>query len=92
MQNDECSGTVNESLYKKEIPWDKDMSKVDYNAIFFDHFFPDLTGKAAVLDEYLSSPRCRYHSTVEKDNIRFNRHDEKDPDMLVSALSYQLLS
>ena len=25
---------------KKNIPWDPDPSKVDYNSILFDHFFP----------------------------------------------------
>ena len=83
-------GKASDPLYKIDIPWDKDMSKVDYNAIFFDHFFPSLEGKAAVLDEYLSSPKCRYHATVAKDNIKFNRPDDEDPDKLVSAVLYEL--
>lgn len=39
-----------------DIPWDPDPSKVDYNGIFFKHFFPSVEGKAAGR----KSGRCRW--------------------------------
>ena len=43
------------SPFKIDIPWDPDPANVDYNKIFFDHFFPDLTGKAKVMDEFFKA-------------------------------------
>ena len=77
---------IHKSPFKIDIPWDPDPAKVDYNKIFFDHFFPDLTGKAKVLDRFLQDVRAPTHMTVVNDNIKFNRPEHDDPDHLVSAL------
>ena len=76
---------IKKSPFKKDIPWDKDRRKVNYNKIFFDHFLPDLTGKSALLDEWLSDPRCPVFSMAQQDRIKFNRPDDDDPDCLVSC-------
>lgn len=51
------------SPFSKDIEWHPQTSRVDYFDIFFTHVFPSLAGKAAVLDEYLSNPRCTGHLT-----------------------------
>lgn len=33
---------------RKDIPWTVDAKSIDYNKIFFEHFLPDLSGKAAL--------------------------------------------
>lgn len=75
------------SPLKKDIPWNPDTKKVDYNATFFEHFFPSVEGKAKVLDEYLWNEKCPMYATVKKDNIRFHRPDAEDPDYLVSLFA-----
>ena len=67
---------------------EKDQSgEWDYNAIFFDYFFPSFKGHAKRMDEYLSSPKAKYHSTVEQDGIKFYQPDapwhSHDPDQLI---------
>ena len=44
-----------------DIPWKPETAAVDYFDTFFNHFFPSLEGKAALLDEYLSNPECTGH-------------------------------
>ena len=67
-------------------------SKVDYNRVLLDHFFPSLTGKAKVLDDFLhrqpKKPRMGnpWKARVERDNIRFHCDDSDDPDELMSTL------
>ena len=79
--------TVNtaQSAFKIDIPWDPNPAKVNYNKIFFNRFFPDLTGKAKVLDRFMQDVRAPTHATVVKDNIRFDRPGHDDLDHLVSA-------
>ena len=72
------------SPIKADIPWDPDPSKVDYNSIMLDHFFPDLEGKSKTLDKFLADPRCKFHRSAKHDNIKFHRPDAEDPDELVS--------
>lgn len=72
------------SPIKADIDWNPDPSKVDYNQLLFDLFFPSLVGKAKTLDEYLESDNCSMRVSVIHDNIKFNRPDADDPDMLVS--------
>ena len=60
---------INKSPFKIDSPWDPDPAKIDYNKIFFDHFFPDLTGKAKVLDWFLQDGRAPTHITVVNKNI-----------------------
>ena len=69
---------------RKEIPWSPDTTKVDYNEIFFEHFFPSLKGKAKLMDKFLSNRKCPMYSTKAHDNIKFDREGEDDPDVLVS--------
>ena len=76
-----------------DVPWDPNPDKVDYNSVFFDHFFPDLEGKAELLDEYLADDRCSIHHTVKSDKIKFHREtDDDDPDILVSVTLFMLLN
>lgn len=68
---------------KKDIPWDPDPSKVNYNSILFEHFLPSVVGKAKMIDEYLSDPRCGFHQTAVEHKIKFHCEGDKDPDKLV---------
>jgi hypothetical protein len=86
--NNECVVNAGADIFphpiKKDIGWDPDPSKVNYNRILFKHFLPDIGGKALVLDDYLFDPRCGFHQTVLHDKIQFHCPCDKDPDKLVS--------
>ena len=82
--SDDEDGDIFPDPLKKQIPWNPDPEKVDYNTIFFENFFPSLQGKASVLDKFLSDPRCGCFNTVVGDKISFNRPHYRDPDHLVS--------
>ena len=69
---------------KKDIPWSPDTAKVDYNDIFFEHFFPSVEGVAKRMDKFLGDVNCPMYSTKVNDNIKFHREGEDDPDVLVS--------
>ena len=73
-----------ESPFAIDIPWTSSKSLNDYFGIFFEHFFPSMKGKAAVLDKYLSDERCSCYNYVKHDKIKFHQADEDDPDYLVS--------
>ena len=49
----ECASMAEIETFWERIPWDPDPSKVDYNRVLLDHFFPSLTGKAKMLDDFL---------------------------------------
>ena len=66
------------------IPWSRYPKDINYSNIFFDHFFPSLVGKAAVLDEYLGNMRCSCHDMVISDKIKFHAPSRPDPDYIVS--------
>ncbi len=52
--------------------------------MFFLSFFPSLDGKAEVLDNYLSNPRCSGHATYwVQEKVRFHREDAPDPDFIL---------
>jgi len=68
-----------------DIPWTASTSLNNYFQIFFEHFFPSLEGKAAVIDKYLSDVRCSCYTYVQHDKIKFHREDEEDPDYIVSG-------
>lgn len=72
------------SVFNIDIPWSPSINGNDYFTIFFEHFFPSLEGKAAVIDKYLSDERCSAYTYVKHDKIIFHRPDESDPDYLVS--------
>jgi len=68
------------SPFKANLQWMPETSKVDFFDIFFRHFFPSLEGKAAILDKYLSNPRCSGHTKYwVNENVRFHRPDHPDP-------------
>ena len=54
---------------KKDIGWDPDPSKVNYNRHLSEHFLPDIVRKVLVLDDYLLDPRCGFRQTVLHDKI-----------------------
>ena len=77
----------NKSPYKIDIPWKPDVRTLDYCEIFFKYFFPPLEGKAALLDKYLSDPRCSGHTAYYiNEKVRFHRPHKPDPDYLVSLM------
>ena len=74
--------------YDLDYTIEKDQSgEWDYNGVFFEYFFPSFKGHAKRMDEYLSSPKAKYHSTVEQDGIKFYQPDapwhSHDPDQLI---------
>ena len=75
-----------ETVFRAELPWDPDPSKVDYNGLLFNHLFPSVKGKAYTLDRFLCRSRSKYKRTVIQKNIFFCREEKRDPDMLVSIL------
>lgn len=83
------SGTTDNPIYSpikdEGMKWDPDPSKVDYNSLLFEKFFPPVKGKALVLDEFLSRPgRGTWKQRVQQSKIKFHRPEAKDPDELVS--------
>jgi hypothetical protein len=73
------------SPFSTEIEWHPSSNRVDYFDVFFSHFFPSLDGKAEVLYQYLSNPRCSGHTTYwVQEKVRFHRKDAPDPDFIVS--------
>ena len=79
------NGRIEKSPFKIDIPWSNDPEKFDYNSIFFEHFFPDLTGKAKIIDRFFDDVWSPMYATVQSDNIKFHRPDDKDPNHLVSV-------
>lgn len=77
--------------FKKNIPWDKDPEKNDYNDTFFGNFFPSIEGHAAKMDEWFSNPECPWYTTAKNENIKFHDPDsELGPDWL-ARVGYTLL-
>ena len=69
-----------------DIPWSPELAKVDYFDIIFKYFFPSLAKKAAVINKYLSNPRCPGHeSNWVKEKVRFHQEDNANPDYIVSS-------
>jgi len=93
----ECVSMSDVETMRVRIPWDPDPSKVDYNKVLLDHFFPSMTGKAKVLDDFLyRQPKnpCignPWKVRAERDNVLFCREDSEDPDELVSTLFYSII-
>ena len=72
---------LNVNPFKKDIEWDTDPNKTEYNKIFFEHFFPSLEGKAEVADRIISDPRCGIYRMVQGNNMKpFHQPDRDDPD------------
>ena len=51
------------SLFATEIEWHLQTSRVNDFDVFISLFFTSLSGKAAVIDNYLSDPHCSGHQT-----------------------------
>ena len=68
---------------KKKIDFGEDGNCEKYADIFFDHFFPDITGHGKKLDKYLSSVQAPMFQTVHNDGIQFHDNDADDPDWIV---------
>jgi len=76
--------------YKKDIPWNEKAENMDYNEVFFEHFFPSIKGHAKLIDKYHSSPKSLMSKSVADDNIRFEDETADDPDWKV-RVCYTLL-
>ena len=61
---------------------DMDISR-PLDELFFEYFFPDVTGHGKIIDEYLSSPQAKYHDTCQTDKIVFHDETNDDPDWKV---------
>ena len=68
----------NTSPFKIDIPWTASVNNTDYFGIFFEHFFPLLEGKAAVLDKYLSDERCSAYTYTQHDSDDDGSLDSND--------------
>ena len=64
-----------------------DLSDIDFSLEphenFFKHVWPDLTGTAKIVDEYLSDPRAAFYNTACDLNIKFDDPTALDPDWKV---------
>jgi hypothetical protein len=78
-------------VLKDELPWDPNPSKVDYNKLLLENFFPCPMGIAKTLDDFLCRPAKdpklpnEWKARVERDKILFHREGDYDPDKLVSC-------
>ena len=85
----ECPLEIPETVeYKKDIYFDDETT--NYNDIFFEYFFPDMTGHGKIMDEYHADPKSPYFATVRSDKIQFHDEDAEDPDWKVKR-AYTLL-
>jgi Transposase IS4 len=73
---------------KKQIDFG-DVS-TDLGKIFFEHFFPDITGHGKLIDKYHSSNKSPYFITVTNEKIAFHDPENDDPDWIVKQ-AYLLL-
>jgi len=86
LQDDEHLEEADDPLvYPTELEFKKEVDFVNkpFDEIFFDDFFPSVTGHAALFDEYFNDNRAPYHSRVKEEKISFNRPDDEDPDWIV---------
>ena len=76
--------TMDIGPFWKDIPWDPDEEKVDYNTTFFEHFFMDMKGTAEKADRYLSDPRSGLYHTIEARGLQpFHQPGRPNPDKKV---------
>ena len=68
---------------KKEIDFGDDGNCDKYADIFFDHFFPDVSGHGKKMDKYLSSVEAPMYQTVLNDGIKFHDEEAEDPDWII---------
>jgi len=65
----------------QNIDWDSSAAEV-----FFESFFPSLSGIAAKMDEYIWDPRYPNREAIVKENIRFNDPTDADPDWRIRQI------
>jgi hypothetical protein len=72
------------------------LSEVDFSLAphenFFKHVWPDMTGTAKIIDEYLSDSRAAFHNTACDDNIKFDDPTALDPDWKVKQCLLALIA
>ena len=74
--------------FKKDIEWDPDPNKTDYNKVFFNHFFTSPEGKAKVADCIISDPCCGIYNMVQGNRMQpFHQPDRDDPDQKVQTVA-----
>jgi hypothetical protein len=79
IQHDEKYNRLKEkSLPRFEGKIDFENKTVHEN--FFQHVWPDMTGSAAIVDEFLSNPQASYHHTYRTKNLKFHDPTNEDPD------------
>ncbi len=61
----------------------QDAKSMDYNEICFEHFFPDLSGKVTLLDEYFNDEQCQLYHTVKHNRIKFHDDSQANKEYLV---------
>ena len=68
---------------KKTVDFGEEGSYDEYGKIFFDEFFPDVTGHGKKLDKYFANINAPMYQTVANDKIKFNDETDRDPDWIV---------
>jgi hypothetical protein len=74
--------------FKKELEFDENQ----YDKIFFNDFFPTITGHGLLLDEFHLDVRSPYHRTVQSSSFKFNDPDADDPDWIVKQCYLLLIA
>jgi len=65
---------------KKDIDY-KD--ETQYDNIFFEDFFPDITGHAERMDKFYNNVEASFYATYRNDKIKFHNPEADDPDWIV---------
>jgi hypothetical protein len=63
------------TVFKKEIDFRKPIHEN-----FFEHMWPDLKGRAEIVDKYHASPQSAHYNTVKNEGIKFHDEEHADPD------------
>lgn len=74
--------------FKKELVFNENK----YDNIFFEDFFPTVTGHGILLDEFHSDIRSPYHRTVTSSKFKFHDPDDDDPDWIVKQCYLLLIA
>ena len=78
---------------KKDIIWDLDPNKTNYNNVFFDQFFPSLKDKTKVAGRILLDPCCGIYNRVQDNGMQpFHQPDRDDPDQKVQTVAASCLT
>jgi hypothetical protein len=78
-----------EHLHFKKV---LDFNENEYDNIFFNNFFPTITGHGVLLDEFHSDTRSPYHRTVTLSSFKFNDSDADNPDWIVKQCYLLLIA